>query len=298
MSDCPLAVQFPKYVQEQAQAAQNFSKPESPSSSAFGKKGARIEEMMKLFKQVQINLPLLDAIKQVLAYAKFLKDLCTQKRKLKTHIPKTIHLTEQPTEVILQLADCFIKVPRGFIEDVLVKVDELYFPVDFLVLDMETPTNGKPQSIIFGRPFLATANEECFSVDVMDEGVAECTLMMLADDPLKQCLTFSGGDGFDIDAYTAKVNALLDAPTPQDCPSWTIKYESLLPLVEKPPLSSVESPPVLELKPLPDSLKYVFLGSNEMLPVIIASNLTSDQESQLLSVLKEHKAAIEWSVAD
>jgi hypothetical protein len=48
--------------------------------------------MMEVFKQVKINLPLLDAIKQVLAYAKFLKDLCTQKRKNRNHIPKKVRL--------------------------------------------------------------------------------------------------------------------------------------------------------------------------------------------------------------
>jgi hypothetical protein len=36
--------------------------------------------MMEVFKQVKINLPLLDAIKQVPTYAKFLKYLYTQKR--------------------------------------------------------------------------------------------------------------------------------------------------------------------------------------------------------------------------
>ena len=54
------------------------------------KKNLKMNEMLELFKQVQINLPLLDAIKQVPSYAKFLKDLCTQKRKSKVHTPKKI----------------------------------------------------------------------------------------------------------------------------------------------------------------------------------------------------------------
>ena len=36
-----------------------------------------------MFRKVEINIPLLDAIKQVPRYAKFLKELCTNKRKLK-----------------------------------------------------------------------------------------------------------------------------------------------------------------------------------------------------------------------
>jgi len=39
-------------------------------------------EIFETFKQVKINIPLLDAIKQVPSYAKFLKDLSTVKRKL------------------------------------------------------------------------------------------------------------------------------------------------------------------------------------------------------------------------
>lgn len=40
------------------------------------------------------------------------------------------------TYIMLQLADRSIKVPRGVIEDVLVKVDKFYYPVEFIVLDM------------------------------------------------------------------------------------------------------------------------------------------------------------------
>ena len=36
-------------------------------------------KIYELFKQVKVNIPLLDAIKQISSYAKFLKDLCTVK---------------------------------------------------------------------------------------------------------------------------------------------------------------------------------------------------------------------------
>jgi hypothetical protein len=55
------------------------------------------------------------------------------------------------------------------------------------------------------------------------------------------------------------------------------------------PVPSLESPLKLELKPLPDKLKYAFLGANDTLSVIIASDLQKDQEDNLLEVLKEHK---------
>jgi hypothetical protein len=179
------------------------------------KKNAQFAEILEVFKQVQINIPFLDAIQQVPAYAKFLKDLVTIKRK--TNVPKKAYLTEQvssilqcklpikykdpgcptiacmigesqinralldlgasvnllpysvylklglgelkPTTVTLQLADRSLKRPRGILEDVLIKVDKFYFPVDFIVIDTEPVHDVANQiPVILGRPFLATAN--------------------------------------------------------------------------------------------------------------------------------------------
>ena len=58
------------------------------------------------------------------------------------------------------------------------------------------------------------------------------------------------------------------------------------------------SPVAVELKPLPDSLKYAFLGSYESLPVIIASDLNRDQEDKLISLLRENKEALRWTLGD
>jgi hypothetical protein len=179
------------------------------------KKNAQFAEILEVFKQVQINIPFLDAIQQVPAYVKFLKDLVTIKRK--TNVPKKAYLTEQvssilqcklpikykdpgcptiacmigesqinralldlgasvnllpysvylklglgelkPTTVTLQLADRSLKRPRGILEDVLIKVDKFYFPVDFIVIDTESVHDVVNQiPVILGRPFLATAN--------------------------------------------------------------------------------------------------------------------------------------------
>ena len=38
-------------------------------------------DFLKTFRRVEVNIPLLDAIKQIPKYAKFLKDLCTHKSK-------------------------------------------------------------------------------------------------------------------------------------------------------------------------------------------------------------------------
>ncbi|XP_075475595.1 uncharacterized protein LOC142506821 [Primulina tabacum] len=65
-----------------------------------------------------------------------------------------------------------------------------------------------------------------------------------------------------------------------------------------PQKSSIEEPPTLELKQLPPHLKYVYLGENNKLYVIISSYLTDVMEGKLLKVLKEHKGAFAWKVVD
>ncbi|KAK9150909.1 hypothetical protein Syun_009218 [Stephania yunnanensis] len=60
----------------------------------------------------------------------------------------------------------------------------------------------------------------------------------------------------------------------------------------------MERAPTLELKPLPSHLKYVFLGENDTLPVIISTKLTLPEEEKLIHVLQEFKEALGWTIAD
>jgi len=57
-------------------------------------------------------------------------------------------------------------------------------------------------------------------------------------------------------------------------------------------LPSILQAPELELKPLSDNLKYVFIGDNNTLPVIIAKSLTSALEQKLVKLLSNHKTTI------
>jgi hypothetical protein len=51
----------------------------------------------------------------------------------------------------LQLADKSMKRPRRIIEDVLIKVDKFYFPVEFIVIDTEPVHNvGSQIPVILG----------------------------------------------------------------------------------------------------------------------------------------------------
>nr|GEW80563.1 hypothetical protein [Tanacetum cinerariifolium] len=62
--------------------------------------------------------------------------------------------------------------------------------------------------------------------------------------------------------------------------------------------SSVDKPPVVELKALPLHLEYAFLEGDDKLPVIIAKDLSVEEKIALLNVLKSHKQAIAWKLSD
>jgi len=57
-----------------------------------------MKKIREIFKQVKVNVPLLDAIEHVSSYAKFLKDLCTKKRA--HHVLKKVFLAANISEII------------------------------------------------------------------------------------------------------------------------------------------------------------------------------------------------------
>nr|GEZ77818.1 reverse transcriptase domain-containing protein [Tanacetum cinerariifolium] len=56
--------------------------------------------------------------------------------------------------------------------------------------------------------------------------------------------------------------------------------------------SSDDEPPEVELKELPPHLEYAFLGDNKKWPVIISKDLSINEKSTLIDVLKSRKKAI------
>ena len=47
----------------------------------------------------------------------------------------------KPTKMVIQLANRSTRLPRGVVEDVLIRVDEFIYPVDFIVLETEKVAN-------------------------------------------------------------------------------------------------------------------------------------------------------------
>ncbi|GKG07430.1 hypothetical protein Tco_0330399, partial [Tanacetum coccineum] len=62
--------------------------------------------------------------------------------------------------------------------------------------------------------------------------------------------------------------------------------------------SSIDELPEVELKDLPPHLEYAFLEDNNKLPVIIAKDLSVDEKTALIKVLKSQKQAIAWKLSE
>jgi len=60
----------------------------------------------------------------------------------------------------------------------------------------------------------------------------------------------------------------------------------------------MEPSPSIELKALPKLIKYVYLGEQETVLLIIASHLTIGHEESLMSIIRKHKDAIGWTITD
>nr|GFB83894.1 reverse transcriptase domain-containing protein [Tanacetum cinerariifolium] len=71
-----------------------------------------------------------------------------------------------------------------------------------------------------------------------------------------------------------------------------------LKVVEPKYQSKEDEPPEVELKELPPHLEYAFLGDNGKWPVIIAKDLSFNEKTAFINVLKTRKKAIAWKLTD
>ncbi|KAI3516248.1 hypothetical protein L1887_15159 [Cichorium endivia] len=343
-----------------------------PSRLRGDKREKGENEILEIFRKVEINIPLLEAIKQIPRYAKFLKELCTSKRKLKGYetvkigenasavlqrqIPKkckdpgvftvpcklgnlsipramldlgaSINVLPYSvykatgfgnlakTGIIVQLADRSIVHPKGVLEDVLVQVNQLVFPVDFYVLDMGDDDNPNPNSILLGRPFLSTARTKIdvyvgtFSMEFDDEVInfniyeamkyptdvhslnfvdiikplAEELYELISSDPLSLVLNNDLDEekieelvekfelNEDLKTMVKAVEERKDLKNKQAMMQLPNSTEKLLP--------SVVKARKLELKTLPEHLKYAYLGNEQTLPVIVSNKLTEKRKKR------------------
>ena len=62
----------------------------------------------------------------------------------------------QPLFIELSLEDRSVRQPHGVVEEVIVKGENCYFPIDFIIVDIKSTKDLTDSPIILERPFLAT----------------------------------------------------------------------------------------------------------------------------------------------
>ncbi|CAL5409726.1 unnamed protein product [Camellia sinensis] len=231
--------------------------------------------------------------------------------------------------VVIQLADRSNAYPKGVVEDVLMQINDLVFPADFYVLDMENGDQTTP--ILLGRPILKTSKTKIhvhsgtltmeFDGEIVKFNIYDAMKYPGDDNPVysidvidslaQEVFELDGKDGLEVaiskhlekenEEFTLSVDLLETVIALNDFPklqqSGNTPYIALQISNER-PIPFVLHAPIPNLKPLPNYLKYVFLGNEGTLPVIISDKLSASQEEKLVLVLKEHKTAIGWTIAD
>ncbi|KAL5766048.1 hypothetical protein ACOSP7_016665 [Xanthoceras sorbifolium] len=161
----------------------------------------------------------------------------------------------KPTSVVLQLADRSVRKPRGVVEDVLLQIDQFYYPVDFIVLDTQSMVDMESKiPLILGRPFLATANAliNCRN-GLMKLTFGNMTLEVnifhigrqphQEDECYHTCM---------IDSLMPEELHLKDDSHDKSMKFWPPHFEELT--------SSIMDAPNVDLSPLLKGLKHAFLG--------------------------------------
>ncbi|WVZ21467.1 hypothetical protein V8G54_008789 [Vigna mungo] len=370
------SVEKEKNVDEEQQPEIIIEPPFPVKSGPAAKKLETDADLLKIFQKVEINMPLLEAIKQVPKYAKFLKEVCTYKRGLRrpqiknistisklglptkhsdpghftipctigeltianalvdlgasinvmpSSVYKALHLGKlKPTSVIIQLANRSTAKPLGILEDVLVRVNQLMFPADFYVLEMEGEDSRQSPTLILGRPFLMTAktiinvHEGHLTMEFGDTQV-RFNIFEAMSHPLENhsdlfsyseiyCNNLELLEKSDLDIVEGEVQSEFCTWDEEQCLEAVelqsseeeneLDIKGALKNGEKPAQETPEQQQKSELKLLPLHLKYAYLEDENKFPVIISASLKPEQEEQLLQVLKKHKKAIGWTLED
>ncbi|PIN26423.1 DNA-directed DNA polymerase [Handroanthus impetiginosus] len=272
---------------------------------------AKGKEVISEENKKEVEAPLeVKALKQMPSYVKFMKDILSEKRRLGDY--EMVALTEECSAIIQNKLPPKLKDHGSFMIPCTIGT---HFSIralrDLGATDSEIP-------IILGRPFLATGrtlidvqkgeltmrvqdqqitfnvfkamkfpneSDECFSVSLVDNLAGNESIAKQPLDPLECALLDLIDEENEDDLEVVKT---LDAS----------KFFKLRGVESLERTTPSKTPPTLELKPLPNHLRYAYLGESDTLPVIISSSLFDVQVDKLLRVLRDHKCAIGWTIVD
>ncbi|XP_071940716.1 uncharacterized protein [Coffea arabica] len=268
------------------------------------------KEILEVFRKVEINIPLLDAIKQVSKYAKFLRDLCVNRRRLTGD--ERIIVGENVSAVLQR------KLPPK-----CGNPDMFTFPcrigntvIRRAMLDLGASINVMPKSI-YASLKLGPLKETGIIIQLADrtnaysDGLVEDVLVKVNDLVLPADFYVFDMD----DDHSPDLSPLLlgrpfmsTAQTKIDINKGTLSMEFDEKIVHFNIFDTMKYPSnfnfssVFSVSAIDHAVQEVFktVGRDE-LEVALTKHLeleTTPEEEKLIRVLREHKEAIDWTIAD
>ncbi|XP_022891734.1 uncharacterized protein LOC111406565 [Olea europaea var. sylvestris] len=241
------------------------------------------------------------------SYAKFLKDILSNKRKLGDH--ETVMLIEEYSTRIQKKVPPKLKYPGSFTVPCTIseklglgkaKTTTVTLQLaDRALIDVQNKQLilrlGEEQISfnVFKIMKLPTETDRCFQIDVIDKVVQDSFFLHNRSDTYEGCIVHSQSTQSDSVEMETCAKFLDTNP-----PYTRKRYFEELGTEPTKPLPSIQHLRKLELKQLPPHLRYAYLGKSCTLHVIISNIVSKVEEEKLLRVLRENKTAIGWIIVD
>nr|GEV03889.1 hypothetical protein [Tanacetum cinerariifolium] len=248
------------------------------------------EKFFQIFKDLNFNIIFADALILKAKFGPTIKTLLTNKDKL-SELART-SLNEHCSTVLLKKFPERLGGPGKF----LILCDVLGMAECLALADLGASINLTPLSV-WNKLSLPNFSPTCMTLELANRsvGVNENVFVKIGRaliDGFKGELTLRVGKEaitfnlYQSSRYSANYNVM------------TANRIDVIDLDSKTDKSSIDEPPEVKLKDLPPHLEYAFLEGDNKLPVIIANDLSVEEKTALITVMKSHKRAIAWKLSD
>nr|GEZ18961.1 reverse transcriptase domain-containing protein [Tanacetum cinerariifolium] len=259
------------------------------------------EKFFQIFKDLNFNISFANALILMPKFGPSIKSLLTKKDKL-SELART-PLNEHCSAVLLKKLPKKLGDPGKFLIPC-----SFHFSADFIVADFDADPRVP---LILERSFLKTERaliyvfEGSFGFsDVIASGNPTPYYDLIVSTTSPTLTPFGNSDFLleEVDAFLA----IEDDPTSPKVDQSYLDHEGDILLLEAflnddpslPLPNQGNYLPEVELKDLPPHLEYAFLEGDNKLPVIITKDLSVEEKTAHITVLKSHKRAIAWKLSD
>nr|GEW34759.1 reverse transcriptase domain-containing protein [Tanacetum cinerariifolium] len=233
------------------------------------------EKIFQIFKDLNFNIRFADALILMPKFSPSIKSLLTNKDKL-CELART-PLNELCSAVPLKKFPEKLGDPGKF----LITCNFPKMAECLALADLDASINLMPLSV-WNKLSLPNLSPTCMTLELADRSISHP--VGVAKDVFVKMEAF--------------LNADPSLPPPNQGNYLPQVRKELKICKSKTDKSSIDEPPEVELKDLPPHLEYVFLEGDDKLPVIIAKDLSVEEKTALITVLKSHKRAIAWKLSD